>query len=178
MYIVRNGVIISQQGESLEVCMSREFRLRRHRVKGFTLVELLVVIGIIAVLISILLPSLNKAREAAKRAQCLSNLKQVAIMLNVYANSFKGQVPIGCSSSGNAGCGVGNNYFISVKTSTAPDPDSGVVRYVGLGLFFKTGYLKEGGKTGATASVRVLFCPSLAGDEWHGFDAIHNIWPP
>src|SRR5205823_3548452 len=135
-------------------------------VYGFTLVELLVVIGIIAVLISILLPSLNKAREAAKRAQCLSNLKQMAILVNMYANSFKGQVPIGCISSGNAGCGVGNNYFISVKSSS-PDPDSGIVRYVGLGLFFKTGYLKEGGQSGGTASARILFCPSLAGDTYH-----------
>src|SRR5690242_3286136 len=98
---------------------------RLNRLKAFTLVELLVVIGIIAVLISILLPSLNKAREAANRAACLSNLHQIHIMLTMYANSSKGQVCIG-GSGGGPGSGIawGNNYFLSRKASVAnSDPD-------------------------------------------------------
>src|SRR5438874_6216312 len=83
--------------------------------KGFTLVELLVVIGIIAVLISILLPTLNKARESAKRTQCLSNLRQIAVFLNMYANSNRMQVPIGTSSGGAVGRDVaeGISYCLS-----------------------------------------------------------------
>jgi prepilin-type N-terminal cleavage/methylation domain-containing protein/prepilin-type processing-associated H-X9-DG protein len=65
-------------------------------VKGFTLVELLVVIGIIALLISILLPALKKAQQAGAAANCAANLKQIGIAVTMYANDNKGWGPRAC----------------------------------------------------------------------------------
>lgn len=68
-------------------------RLNRGGSKGFTLVELLVVIGIIALLISILLPALNAARERANRVKCGANLHSMYQALALYANDNKGVFP-------------------------------------------------------------------------------------
>jgi prepilin-type N-terminal cleavage/methylation domain-containing protein/prepilin-type processing-associated H-X9-DG protein len=64
------------------------------KVNGFTLIELLVVISIIALLMAILMPALSKAREVAKRAVCMSNLRQIGIGVNTYTTENKDILPV------------------------------------------------------------------------------------
>ena len=91
--------------------------------RGFTLVELLVVIGIIALLISILLPALSRAKETASRTQCMSNLRQLGLALSMYTNENRGFFPASAAA-------VAVEDWIYWQTNRVQD-DGRLVRYQG-----------------------------------------------
>ncbi len=128
---------------------------RRH---AFTLVELLVVIGIIALLVGILLPSLAKAREAAQRAACLSNLRQVHLSVFYYGQQNKDQVPLGYRGD------VNEKQFNSMIYSGTISPP----RLVLFGYLYAAEMMK---------TPQVFFCPSEK-DPRASLGTAANPWPP
>jgi prepilin-type N-terminal cleavage/methylation domain-containing protein len=143
----------------------------RKRREAFTLVELLVVIGIIALLVAMLLPALNRAREASNRTKCLANLRTISQMLHLYAVENKDAAPIGYSvGSGTPGSAAKQeNYFLSRESAT-PDPNAVNTRYVALGILYGAGYIKLG-------EGQAFYCPSFT-DTNHQYDVPTNPWPP
>jgi prepilin-type N-terminal cleavage/methylation domain-containing protein/prepilin-type processing-associated H-X9-DG protein len=139
-------------------------RASRFGVGGFTLVELLVVIGIIAILIALLLPTVARAREQSRRAVCLSNLRQVHIAMVEYATQNRDQIVMGWRRVDDDKTYKQFNSMVYTAKSSL----TGKGEFVLFGRLYAAGLLKDG---------RVLFCPSESSEKYM-YDTPENPWPP
>lgn len=155
------------------------------RRRGFTLIELLVVIAIIAVLISLLLPAVQSAREAARRAQCVNNLKQIGLAAHNY-ESANGVFPPGAitktmaqQSAPGAGWGHWGTQAVSWRVLVLPFIEQNTVFN---NINFMT--TAENGSGAAISSVwytsvSSFLCPSDGQNEngFRGFNGAEGQWP-
>ncbi|WP_169973906.1 DUF1559 domain-containing protein [Tautonia rosea] len=128
----------------------------RTRRSGFTLIELLVVIAIIGVLIALLLPAVQSAREAARRSQCINNLKQLALAANNYESTY-GSLPPG--NLNQRWAGGGNRWYTGVNSFAF------MLHFVEAGSLFEAYNfdlsMRDGANvTAAATNLSVLWCPS------------------
>src|SRR3954466_10553080 len=127
--------------------------MNKARKNGFTLVELLVVIGIIAVLVGILLPALTKAKRSANAAKCLSNLRQIGQGLQMYLGAYKGAIvqPV--------------EYDPNYNPTT-------VLWHQRLSVFFNKNDVRSGSEDSSKLSTMLRGCP-----EWTSIDNDGNGKP-
>jgi prepilin-type N-terminal cleavage/methylation domain-containing protein/prepilin-type processing-associated H-X9-DG protein len=125
---------------------------RYRRRSGFTLIELLVVIAIISVLIALLLPAVQSAREAARRAQCVNNLKQIGLAMHNYENS-RNVLP----ASEMTFLGLPNGTNFSALSMASPYLEQGNLFN---GLNFSLNDVDPSNSTVATTKLSSFSCPS------------------
>jgi prepilin-type N-terminal cleavage/methylation domain-containing protein len=125
------------------------------RTRAFTLIELLVVVAIIALLISILLPSLARAREQSRRSACAANLRSIATGFQIYGSEADQWCPVGVNSSVSTGSGNQNDSrdgaFLVYWQKPGGSFPVGVSDFIGIGHVWQIGAVQD---------YKTYFCPS------------------
>lgn len=155
---------------------SEKSPLKTERIGGFTLVELLVVIGIIALLISILLPALNRARAQAKCVECQSNIRQILLATQLYVNDNHGVFPDGRNFGPPAGNAETSANFPRMDRYLDNNTDNYIQDRLSKYLHYKV--------APATGVNPVWLCPALEGNQaanpWMNYTGAtnyrYNLW--
>ena len=137
--------------------------------RGFTLVDTLVTLAIVALLISILLPSLAGAREAARRVACASNVRQIGLGITMYADDHSDRLPPSVfAPDGSSPESEGESNpaeMMTMRLQLSPEEANKPAPWDGLGLLFASEYLP---------AARLFYCPSHHGE--HPYQLYSAAW--